>query len=1032
MKKTVRIVGIFLGILVAVYLLVLLGLQLFLNSRKARSIVEDVAAEALDANLSFSRLRFNAFSSFPCFRLTLEDVSLTYPHSRFAKWDVGSDLQGTLFEYGSGSEADTLAAFSSFTVAINPYPLINGKIRLKDANIHALRLYAHSYPTNGTAATANWQIFHSRETADSLEQSATLADAAGAPVPAASSGAPAGAAAPAPLSLPNVKLGPVSLTGSPLIVYSSLKDTVCAYLGIDRFLLQSPSENSFDLGTDMNLQAWTSALNGLHIPISINTLLSYNCSGDTTTLNASKLNLTLAQISTKAKAGIQLLSSTNNLSATLQMQTTASESKLQINGNFLDLLSQDPWFSAHIGGEANIGELSKGLIADSLLLSGLVDLSLDAKANLSELKDFQFNKGTINARLSSPDLSFSAPGDTLSAGLKGLLVELNSGKDGISAIAQMDTVLFAQAEQMKARIRHMSNRADITKVLYKGSSVPRISFTSNSARIYLRSGVNRLGTRDFTLSANLQKRVRRPRNRAFNRPNAFRPTIYYTQADTSTSPHRRPFAQAAHDDFSDKDVRLDLGENVVNFLKEWSPSAGVSAGSTYIISPSLPLRNRINALDLYYNDDSFSLNTLQLLSGTSDLSFTGNIKGLRRTLLGKGFLRAELNANSSYLNLNEFFRALELGKNNSYVPKSETDESFVTDTLSNAEYAHSGEMAAFVIPANLNASVSLHVDKLKYSDLSVTPFDATLNASKRCVQLTDTRLCTNLGNIELDAFYATHSKKDIQIGADLQLLDMPAANIIHMLPTVDQMVPALKSFQGNLGCRISLTSQLDTNLNVLFPSLHALLKITGRDLKVTDAGKFRTITRLLLFKDVNIGHIDDLELDAIVENNQIEIYPFVLGVDKYKLGFMGVQGLNKAMRYNVSILRAPIFPIRFGINVFGTLDDFRFSIGRSKYRKGEVPVFTREIDDIHYNLGDAIKRVFERGVDGALAATTEGYSNLKKRKEELGYDNSLPYDFLSNYEYQQFEAAMFEEEMKIYNEQVDAEVEAALAESVKI
>jgi hypothetical protein len=259
---------------------------------------------------------------------------------------------------------------------------------------------------------------------------------------------------------------------------------------------------------------------------------------------------------------------------------------------------------------------------------------------------------------------------------------------------------------------------------------------------------------------------------------------------------------------------------------------------------------------------------------------------------------------------------------------------------------------------------------------------------------------------------------------------MSAEGIIQMLPMVDDLMPALRSFKGNLGCRVSVTGQLDTMMNVIMPTVDGLIRITGRDLEVTDAGELRKITRLLLFKNKNIGRIEDLNVDAIIENNQMEIYPFVVGVDRYRIALMGVQGLDRKMRYNASIIKAPLLPIKFGVNIFGDLDNMKFSIGRSKYRNGKVPVFTEELDDIQINIGHAIRDIFDTGVEKAVQATMSGYENLNRRKKELGYTNQLPKDFLSNFEFQQIEAEVFQEEMKGYNASVDAEVDAALEASL--
>ena len=481
-------------------------------------------------------------------------------------------------------------------------------------------------------------------------------------------------------------------------------------------------------------------------------------------------------------------------------------------------------------------------------------------------------------------------------------------------------------------------------------------------------------------------------------------------------------------DFAKKDIRVDLGEDVVNFLREWAPSAGISSNLVYLNTPRLPLRNTARKVDIRYDDDAFNINSMQARSGSSDLSVTGSVTGLRRTLLGRGRLKGDLDIYCKRLNLNELLTALEMGKDTSAAVSGDEDDSFVVDSLENAS-ASLDSMSVIVIPANIDANVRLHASRVFYSDILVKPMDANLKVAKRCLQLTDASLRTNLGDVSLDAFYATRTKDDIMLGADLQLVDMSAEGIIHMLPMVDDLLPALRSFQGKLSCRVSVTGQLDTMMNVIMPTVDGLVRITGRDLEITDAGDLRKVTRYL-FRNPDIGHIDDLAVDAIVENNQVEIYPFLLGVDRYQLALMGVQNLDGKMRYNASVIKAPLLPIKFGINVTGKPGDLRFSIGRSKYRSGKVPVFTEELDDIQINIGKAIRSIFDTGVEKAIQSTTSGYENLNRRKKELGYTNQLPKDFLSNFEYQEMQAEIFAEEMKDYNASVDAEVDAALDASL--
>ena len=174
-------------------------------------------------------------------------------------------------------------------------------------------------------------------------------------------------------------------------------------------------------------------------------------------------------------------------------------------------------------------------------------------------------------------------------------------------------------------------------------------------------------------------------------------------------------------------------------------------------------------------------------------------------------------------------------------------------------------------------------------------------------------------------------------------------------------MPALKSFEGRLDCNLTATTQLDTNMNVVIPTLDGLIRISGRDLEVKDAGDLRRITRLLMFRNKDIGHIDDLAVDAVVHDSRLEVFPFELGVDRYRLALQGLQGFDRSMYYHVSILRSP-FLLRFGINLFGSLDNWKFNVGRARYREGRVPVYSQQLDSVQVNIAKGIRDIFETGV----------------------------------------------------------------------
>ena len=131
-----------LGIIVAVFAVIILALQLTLNSAWMRSKVDSIAANALEnGQLRYSRLHFKTF---PNIVVEADSLSVTYPHELFSEFDrVG--VRGPLLAEGRGAVEDTLLAADRFAVAVNPWRLLLGRIRVKHLHLDHPQLYYHAY-----------------------------------------------------------------------------------------------------------------------------------------------------------------------------------------------------------------------------------------------------------------------------------------------------------------------------------------------------------------------------------------------------------------------------------------------------------------------------------------------------------------------------------------------------------------------------------------------------------------------------------------------------------------------------------------------------------------------------------------------------------------------------------------------------------------------------------------------------------------------------------------------------------------------
>lgn len=1136
-RKRKHIVLKVIGILVAIIVALPVALQLVLNSRIATGIVDKIAAENIDAELSYSDIRISLFRRFPKVRVSVDSLALTYPHDRYSQFDK-SAVPSPLLAEGRGEVSDTLAYFSRFTAAVNVVQLLSNKsIRLSDARLSDLKLYAHSY----NDSTANWNIFRSSPKDEP--------DTAGA------------------LTLPAISVGKVRIDKWPRVVYTAQGDTVFADLSFRRFALQGdvkvtdnrfrtrnvgvsldslrvsgrlPADTLslkldslrvnqcgrrlFDVALGADAMYCSHSLGRLDVPVRVDGRIGYalrkqlkafdiehldadiayiplHAEGklamwpDSTRVDASlaikdckvgrvldkygrKFTPLARDISTNASLNLDVkadgllasgtipkidaalriprgsvtykpLETTGTLG--LDIKASVSPKKyvkadlkslsvdipglvLDATARVVDLLGKDPAFDVNALADLQLEKLAK-YIPEGVDLKARGDLHADieAKATKSQLNKYSFDKASLKGSITGGKLS--ARMGEMAALLAQPEVNISSDTSGILLGINADTVFFKNGAALSARVRGMKNEATVSKVEQNSRFVPKVTFSNSDKSLFVKAGANRVVLSDARVAAAMQGRPRQDRSRMKSYLDSLQRVYPDVPRDSLPALIRKKFAGRplpsfmAEEDFRKSDIKVDLGESVRKLLQRWSPSGSLYAGKGFFASPAFPLRTRIGGVDIDFTDNDLNISKLAVKSGTSDISASGKVTGLRGVLMGRGFIRADMDINSSRINVNEIISAFAVGKDvaadqaGDEDSSTEMDESFVVDTLENV-LVESDSMSLIVVPANLIASVHVKADTVNYSDITVNPMSATVNVGKRCVQITDTEINSDYGDIKLDAYYSTQSKEDIAAGLNLKLGGVSAEKIINLLPSVDTLMPLLRSFKGDLGCDVAVTTQLDTNMNVIMPTVDGVVHISGQDLLVEDAGSLRKITKLLLFKNKDIGRIQDMYVDAVVHDNKLEVFPFILSVDRYKLALAGMQDFDDIFNYHVSMINSP-FLIKFGLNLYGTFDKWQFMLCRAKYRDG-VPTYTREIDQTRVNIARSIKNICETGVQTAMLHSVSANEALAEKKRQTGFDSITDAEELSGSEQLQIDDLALDSDLDEVEARMQAEMDAQI------
>ena len=722
--------------------------------------------------------------------------------------------------------------------------------------------------------------------------------------------------------------------------------------------------------------------------------------------------------------------------------------RIDLKGTAADVTGEDPFFALDGKIRARVDSLTQAFLADKGITgTGSITASLNGQARLSQLNLAKIGNADIRGKAVISNLSVDDAKDKLKAWVrkadltletKGNRIDDNMrrGARVLALHAVLDTLdatykggtyvrgkdIDIQAQNSAAILRGGRELTPLMGVLKaanlsmrdeEGTAIglrdnmetfrvtpstrdfrsPKLNLTSQSVGVRVRTGANGVLLRNFKFDVTANKHLlAESTSRRLNRfldslqrvwPGVPRDSL---MAKYRQSHPRRTFPAWMQSDFRGRDIHVNLSDAVRQYYRNWDFSGNVSLERARLLVPAFPLQTQVLDLRGAVTNDKVDLKNITVQAGESNLSAQGTLGNLRRSLLMRGTMELDATVTSDHLDANEIMRAYAYYSAYDPQPSMEraSDEA-IERAIEAVELPDSASSRLLVVPGNLNARVSVEASDIRYDSLEVSWAAADLEMKQRTLQVTNALAATNMGEMHFEGFYATRSKRDIKTGFDLNLVDITAEKVITLFPAVDTLVPMLRSFAGDLNCELAATAEMDTTMRLLFPSIDGILRISGKDLSIDgDSPEFKRIAKMLVFRNKNGAYVNEMGVTGMVRDNVMEVFPFVMGIDRYTLAASGLQHLDESFSYHLSAIKSPLL-VKFGINIWGDdFDHIKYGLGRAKYRRIPVPDFSRQLDTVQNSLLASIHNVFELGVDQVIAENKEQHY-IQDRMESTGY-----------------------------------------------
>lgn len=389
-----------------------------------------------------------------------------------------------------------------------------------------------------------------------------------------------------------------------------------------------------------------------------------------------------------------------------------------------------------------------------------------------------------------------------------------------------------------------------------------------------------------------------------------------------------------------------------NLLLQWNPKLDVDlqAGEAHLAAIEQPVY--IPQITFTYSNKDFYIAKSQVRLGNSDFALSGEVQNIGAWLRDKGTLEGELDFVSNHTDVNELMALFSADSGSEEQPADNATAETDTTTETN------GEAQPFLVPLGVNVALNTHIKEAVVFNEVAHDLKGKLYVKDGILVLDEMGFVCNAAKLQLTAMYRTPRRNHIYVGFDYHMIDIDIAELIHMIPQLDSIVPMLRSFKGAAEFHLAAETYTNAKYELKPSTLRGACSIFGKDLVVMDNETFSKISKLLLFNKKTENKVDSISAELTVYKKEIDVYPFCVSMDNYMVALGGRHNLDMTFNYDVNVLS----PIYLGVNVSGNLDDLKIKLAKCKFAKDFRPIFHGKVDTQSAELRQMIRNSMRKNV----------------------------------------------------------------------
>ncbi len=603
------------------------------------------------------------------------------------------------------------------------------------------------------------------------------------------------------------------------------------------------------------------------------------------------------------------------------LDVDALDSKLSVSGMVHDVMG-DPLLDLSVKANADLAKATRHVPLDlGMQVEGLLKTDVKTNMRLSEATGSNYERLKVSGTVDITGLRYNSSKDTISATISDIgfkfetnvkNIESKSGKDFLAGEVKLNILRAQMGKDMRANMRKAS-LAFTTSNVMDTTKLPTVRCNFDFAGSIMRTDSMRVFMRRLHGVANITP----------TKANKMLPHIETTFAMDSMR------ARVANNM-----VRIGSGKNTIVAeqssdttvgFKGWKAKVDLDYKQMQAFTPSFPEMVYIDRVAMSITDEKQELKQCDIRIGNSDMQLTGTVDDLLSYLDKKHSVKTNIKLTAENLDLNQLMRISEAGSTVEVAANMDVENPEDIEAIKQSAKVDTTppELKAIMLPTDIFARFETDIQNATFGKMELQNIKGSVSLADGALILQELGVVTNKkSRMKVTAIHRTPELNHVFAGMEFHLMGIDLTDLQNIIPEVDTILPMLRSFEGKVDFHIAAQTYLDSNYNVKYSTLRAASSIHGEKLVLLDNQTFAEISKLLRFKNKERNIIDSLDVEFIVFKNQIELYPFLLSMDRYKVALGGLHKLDMNVNYHISLLDSPL-PMRLGVDIKGNMDDIQ-------------------------------------------------------------------------------------------------------------